>query len=121
MIRESVAGELVQLLADALDDGARVFQLHLEVHDLVDVLELAVVGQSLALEEVLDLLLVLFVVLVVHLNSGIGTFSFLRKKTRISWKAFSLPMNLRHSSILICMSLLISSSRFRFSDSLVCR
>ena len=36
--------QLVELLADGLDDAAGVLQLHLEMHDFVDVLEFALIG-----------------------------------------------------------------------------
>jgi hypothetical protein len=109
-----LALEIVQLLADPLDDRPRVLQFQLEVHDFVDVLEFALVRQPLLLQEVLDLLLVGVLQLVVGLSGALATFSFFRKNSRIYCRVFSTGMNFRHSSNLICISLLISSSRFMF-------
>lgn len=61
--------QLGQFLADGLNDPASVLQLHLEVHDLVDVLELSLVCQVALGQECLHLSLVLFSVLSLHLHT----------------------------------------------------
>ena len=83
--------------SDTLDDFPRIFQLHLEMHDFVDVLKLAVISESLSLQEHLNFLLIFVSVFVVHLYQTISTFSFFLKNSKIYEKVLALGMNVRHS------------------------